>query len=489
MYDLSTLTIDQKREIKRQARLELARRYAINGEILEWGALIFSDRFSLPYCRELHNYFVEIRKMPMTNTEAPRGYSKTTIKCFLILIFQALVESHAYAHYLNVQSTEDKALAVNRSIKHEIENNQMIRDLYGDLRGARWTDGQFVIRHKDGREVIFTCVGAGQSIRGLNYNNIRPDYVVVDDLYDHPDINNPESTMKKTEWFWSDLYKAVAQDGKTSMHIQGTAINKHDLLEELKSKPGIVSRTFREVIDFDQKIVLWPELKNFEKVLEEKARMPETIWFRESQNVRRDDALSIIKMSWLAAWEYDPLELDRMLREEKLYITAVKIGNDPSIGKKVENDFTGTALIIETRERDGEGRQWWIENLWNEKLAQHERIDQLREIAATRPTDKQVTTVKIEAIAGFDDYASEAVRQTNLPVERIDWVNDKITNMEMRSPFFRNGKVHLNKNIVAKLKTEIFDQLTTNHPLHDDMRDAVFLCMDLQALDWWSHVR
>ena len=485
------------------ARIVMARRYAKEGRVLDWGKVVFPDRFKLPFCQELHGYQVSTRRAPFAWLEAPRGSAKTTIMCFLVLIFQALEEPGAFAHYVNLQATEDKALAVNRSIKYEIENNQVIRAIYGDIKGERWTDGQFVIQHrrkfgemimKSGREVVFTAIGAGQSIRGLNYNNRRPDYVVVDDLYDYQHINNPESTMKVNEWFWSDLYKALVQGGRCSIHVQGTAINKHDLLEQLKNNPNVAGRTFQEVVDFEKKLLLWPEQKTFEQAMAEKANMPETIWLREAQNTRRDDAMSIVKLAWLQNWEYDSWELNAKLADRKMQVVSVKLGNDPSVGKKGEDkktlrsDFTGTALVVITRQADSEGRDFWIEGLYNEKLGMQERIDQLKQIAGAQAPERRITSLPIEAIGAFDDYAQEVARTTNLPVERVEWVPDKLTNLEVRSHYFRNGKVHLNRNIDPRMKAMIVDQLTQNYPLHDDLRDGLLLCIDLAENDWWNHV-
>ncbi len=477
-------------EIRRQARIELARRCAQNGDILGWGAALFPDKFPLAYCEELHGYFVKIRHEPFTNTEAPRGHSKTTIKCFLIPIYQALVEHESFKHYLNVQATEEKALAVNRAIKTELERNEYVRELYGDQVGARWTDGQFVLQNG----VVFSCLGAGQSIRGLNYNNIRPDYCIVDDLYDHSDINNKESTLKKNEWFWSDLYPALAQFGNTCMHVQGTAINKVDLLEELKGKRGVISRTFTTIIDWAKKIVLWPALKTFEKVMEQKDKVPLTIWEREWENKRRDDATSIIKQAWLSSWEYDPTDLHKLIRDGReqralqergekfvryLTVESIRIGNDPSIGKNKENDFTGTSLVFKTYWNDSPAEShYWIEDLREEKLSKQERLDQLKDIITSRPEDLPVHEVRIEAIGAFNDYADDAQDYLPVAVNRVNHVPDKITNLENKSLPFQKGRVHLNRNLPAAVRQKLYDQLTTNYPPHDDVRDGVLLAID-----------
>ena len=288
------LAAERLAELRRQARMEVARQAAAEGDILTWGKALFPEKFALPFCRELHEYFVSIRGAEFTNTEAPRGHAKTTIKCFLIPIYQALVEPKTFRHYLNVQATNTKAVAVNMAIKLELEENRELREIYGNqVSGNKWTDGQFVLRNG----VIFSAIGAGQSIRGINYRNIRPDYVLIDDLYDEEDINNPESTEKKNAWFWGSLYKARAIGMRTSVHMQGTAINNYDLLELLKKKQRWTSRTFKGVIDADKKLILWKELdaKAYADLFADFEDMPTRIFNREIQNERADDAESIIK--------------------------------------------------------------------------------------------------------------------------------------------------------------------------------------------------
>lgn len=459
---------EQLFEIKRQARIELARRYAKKKDILNWGKMLFPEKFALPFCQELHGYFVEIRNEEFTDTEAPRNHAKTTIKCFLIPIFQALEEPETYQHYLNVQATMPKAITVNNAIKTEIENNEELREIYGNQVGTKWNEMQFELANG----VVFTAIGAGQSIRGLNYKNKRPDYIMVDDLYDEEDINNPDQTIKKNEWFWGSLYPARARSKKCSFHMQGTAINNEDLLEKLKKQVGWKSKTFQAIKDWDTKDVLWKELNTFDELMQDMENMGSIIFAREMQNERRDETSAIIKNSWLKNWEYDPVEV----KFDKDYILeAVVIGCDPSIGEKNENDATGVALVYKTRVKDGDGHDYWIDDLRNDRVSLDKRIKLLQDVALRA---KGLTQVRIEGIGGFKDFVAEVRRRTDLPVHEIDNVKDKISTLESKSHNFENGKVHLNKNIDQKMKDLIRSQLTTNHPKHDDLRDAVLLCID-----------
>jgi hypothetical protein len=462
---------DQIFEISRQARIELARRAAKRGDVLEWGKYLFPDKFPLPFCSELHGYFVEVMEEEFTDTEAPRNHAKTTIRCFLIPLFLALNKPKLFRHYLNVQATLLKGMSVNTSIKEEIERNEELRELYGDMTGDKWNEQQFILKNG----VIFTTIGAGQSIRGINYRNVRPDYIIVDDLYDEEDINNPDSTLKKNAWFWGSLYPARAKSRRCSIHVQGTAINGEDLLEALKKNARWKSRTFRAVKDWETKDVLWPELNTFESLMADKYDMGTVIFERELQNERRDETSAIVKSSWLKDWEYDP---EKLKFDEHHFMEELLLGCDPSIGQKSENDYTGISLVIKAGWDDGDGNVYYIKALWNEHLSMDARVLLLKEINQEHP---ELSQANIEGIAGFKDFVAEVRRRTNVPVNEVDSVKDKISTLENKSHFFENKKVKINKNIDPKLKDMLKYQLTTNHPKHDDLRDSVLLTLDADS--------
>lgn len=475
----SPVTLEKLHEIQNAARLELARRYAKKKDILNWGRIIFPEKFTLPFCRELHDYFVEVRKEERTSTEAPRNHAKTAIRCFLIPLFQALEEPNSFRHYLNVQATGLKAYSVNLSIKSEVEGNPFLRALYGNQVGLeKWTDGQFVLRNG----VVFTAVGAGQSIRGLNYRSMRPDFIIVDDLYDEDDINRPDATGNKNNWFWGSLYPARAKSRRCSVHVQGTAINKEDLLEELKSKPRWVSRTFAAV-DFDKKTALWSELNSFESLMADMKDMPITIFMREMQNERRDDATSIIKHEWLQDWEVD---LTNLKFDGNFLFQAGILGIDPSIGKKTDSDATGYAFVLRGQRSDGTLPLYYIESLANEHLSFQARLDRAKLFTTDRTRERPCTQVFVEGISGFADFGDRVAASVSVPCTVVDHVKDKITTLEKKSHFFQNRRIFLNKNIDPEMKKTLVHQLTTNFPKHDDLRDALLLCLEDESTNWAS---
>ena len=329
--------------------------------------------------------------------------------------------------------------------------------------------------------VAFQALGAGQSIRGTNYRNRRPNYLIVDDLYDEPDINNPDSTKAKNDWFWGTLYPAMAENRPSSVHVQGTAINREDLLVQLKGKKGVKYRSFKSIISDAKKKVLWPELKSYEKRVAQRSLMPSIIFAREYQNARTDGASAIIKSEWLTTWEYDPalirFDLKHALQESLLSI-------DPSIGEKNTNDPTAYVLVRVAQRDDGSLPLYYIEGAWNKLMSLQERLDLLREIVDVQAKDRELTRIKVETIAGFKDFGTLVAQNTPVPTTMIDKVPDKITHTQKKSHYFENRRVFLNKNIDPELKKEIVYQLTTNYPTHDDLRDAILHAFDDESTSW-----
>ena len=464
------------------ARVGLMRKAAARGDVLSWGKAAMPEKFTLPFCQELHQYLVDIRREKLTAVKAPRGFAKTVMSANLIPMYQALEEPRTYRFYLPVQSNDEKAIAVNRAIKAEIDENEALRAAYGPQVSQRWTDGEFQLRNG----VVFKSVGAGVSMRGIQYRNMRPDYIILDDLYDENDIHSIDSTERKNEWVKGTLYKMLARNRPSCMHARGTAINKSDILTEMAGWPGCVSRTF-SAIKADGSS-MWPELYTQQELADDRVRMGSVIFNRELMNVCQDDSEAIVKSDWLRNWEFDPAaRFSRLDRE--FSIETVVMGCDPSTGEKETGDPSGFATVVKTR-GPGTRFDYWIFDLENKVLSWDERLAQLERMQATqnaRGNEHRVRRAFVEGIGGFKDFANQAKLRTSLPVEVVSWVKGKKANLSSKSGHFEFGRVHVSRDIPKPLREELLSQLTQNDPRHDDLRDAVLLCMESATLamrDW-----
>jgi predicted phage terminase large subunit-like protein len=424
--------------------------------ILTWGKYYFPDKFTLDFCLELHEYLVSIADEPFTDTLAPRGHAKTTIKCFLIPLFYALNEPDKFRHYVNIQSTATKAIAVNLSIREELEKNELLLRDYGDMvTKEKWTEKQFVLANG----VVFTAVGAGESFRGKNYRNIRPDYIILDDLYDEDDMENPEGIAKKNRWFWGTIYKSTAIGKKTCIHIQGTAIHSSDLMHQLKKSSRWIFRKFTACV-FETGYVLWKENNTLEKLIADREDMGSIIFNREMLNELRDDHASIIKSSYIQVIDELPAGLSFEYR-----VGAI----DPAEKTKEINDYTAKVVLYVTKERDV-----YIVDIRNDKFTFHEnKLD-----AIEMHQKHNLAIVPFETNKAYGLY-EELQRTTGVPVRERITTKDKITRLISVSAFFENKKVFfVKKNIKEKLLTEAIEQCIYNAPTHDDIRDAIVLGLE-----------
>ena len=484
--DVATWTVEQHIEANLQARVAKARLCAANKDILGWGAAVMTEKCYLPPCRELHGYFVQIRQAELTATVAPRGHAKTFIKCKLIPMFQALEEPEAYDFYLNLQSTHEKGVLVNFSIKHEFETNPVIRRMYGDQIGViKWTDELFMLKNG----VVFRGGGAGDSIRGMQFLDRRPSYVIMDDLYDQSDMGNAESIQAKNEWYWSSLYPARPKGKRSSFHTQGTVAGDNDLMLQLgemaKTDQSIRHREF-SAIDPETGLPLWPELNSNADMEKDRARMGEVAFNRESLGDRSSRGSSIIKTSHLVGWRRSPAEFRCDVISDPYTLLDVLVCIDPSVGKKqgqtAKNTGDPAAFVrlwkLQPKQPAGMLPVYFIDNVVNKVLGMQERIDAAKDMVTTARPDRKVRRVRIETISGFDDIGTLIGKAVAVPCEKVESVPDKMLNLEKHQPFFQNGRVFINDQLPLETIALVEKQLTTNRPTHDDVRDAIFLGLD-----------
>lgn len=482
--DPSAWTVEQRLEYNIQARVRLARLCAANKDILGWGKAVMPEKFYKPFCQELHGYFVSIRHGELTSTVAPRGHAKTLVKCKLIPMFQALEEPEAYDFYLNLQATHEKGVLLNFSLKHEFETNPVIRRLYGNQVGTvKWTDEIFMLANG----VVFRGGGAGDSIRGMQFLDRRPKYTIVDDLYDEDDIDKPEKIAEKNKWYWSSLYPAREKGKRTSFHTQGTVAGENDLMVELGEKAktdlGILHREFSAVRE--DGAPLWVELNTTADLALERSRMGDAAYERENLGDRTSRKNSIIKPHFLAGWRRPASAFRCEAVGDPYVLLNVLVGVDPSVGKKQNQnaaktgDPAGYARVWKLQPKlPGALPVYFIDNVLMEVLGMQERIDTAKEFVATARPDRRVRLVRVETIGGFDDIGTLIAGAVGVPCEKVPSVPDKMLNLERKQPFFQNGRVFINDAIPLKTIQAIEGQLTNNKPLHDDGRDAIFLCLD-----------
>lgn len=153
-----------------------------------------------------------------------RGSAKSTIAEEAIAIRAGFRE---FKNGLIIGETYDRACERLHAIKHELESNEHLEELFdGRLVGPVWGEGEIVLSNG----VRILALGRGQALRGIKFEDRRPDAVFCDDLENNASVATPEGRLKAKRWFGAELIPACDPDAfvrmaATPLHSEALAVN------------------------------------------------------------------------------------------------------------------------------------------------------------------------------------------------------------------------------------------------------------------------
>ena len=172
---------------------------------------------------------------------APRGIGKTSI-ARTIANRAILFELCNFIVYVSNSATSAEMQTEN--MKRDLLSNRLVRNMFGNIKDqiTEYTGGMDESFSKTawtafGRTFILPR-GSGQQIRGLNWNNHRPELVIIDDLEDKEEIKNEQIRLKMKDWFDADLMKTEDKYGDGCVFIYIDTIKHEDaILVDLMESP------------------------------------------------------------------------------------------------------------------------------------------------------------------------------------------------------------------------------------------------------------
>ena len=122
------------------------------------------------------------------------------------------------------------------------------------------------LKDENGKEMptsgsVISCRGVTSGIRGLKRGNLRPSYVILDDIMTAQDARSPEAVEKLMEAINKDI---IPLSGKERLSILQTAtpIAPDDLVEKIKQDNSWRTTIFPAVISFPKNKLLWEQYFN-----------------------------------------------------------------------------------------------------------------------------------------------------------------------------------------------------------------------------------
>jgi phage terminase large subunit-like protein len=153
----------------------------------------------------------------MVNLEASRGFAKTT----LARIYTAKRVAYATAHtMLYVGASDDHARRSimwlrSRIAQKDIATGGLVPtkfgSFYGLSAGAKWNENELEITHRlDQRPIWILGVGITGNIRGINFDDYRPDFIYCDDILTDENTATKEQREKIFDLVFGALKESLA---------------------------------------------------------------------------------------------------------------------------------------------------------------------------------------------------------------------------------------------------------------------------------------
>ena len=189
---------------------------------------------------------------------SPRGHGKSTAITHAYLLASVLFREQQFV--LLVSDTEAQAVEFLRDIKKELESNEHIRELFGIDCFTKDTEADVVVKMKDGYLFRIVAKGSEQKVRGLKWDNKRPDLIVIDDAENDEIVLNQDRRDKFKRWFRGALLPCRSPEGK--VRIVGTVLHMGSLLNDLLPRDWVKSVVRTPLKTYDTNVKnLWKSVK------------------------------------------------------------------------------------------------------------------------------------------------------------------------------------------------------------------------------------
>ncbi|AZR74811.1 hypothetical protein BBF96_03455 [Anoxybacter fermentans] len=456
--------------------------------------------------RELYGIARALRGRRVARAE-PRGNAKTTRYDLIFPMWCALYEVKRYIIIISASDTLAKGFL--RSMKDEFEENELILQDFGNLRGKKWTENE--IQLSNGCRI--ESKGWEGSIRGKKNKADRPDLIIVDDI-EKDDSKTSETIRKKMEDFF---FTALTPAGSavTDIIVIGTILHSDSLLKKVLDNPRYDSKIFKAIISWADRQDLWDKWKSiytdigveggveeahrrarefYEQNKEEMLKGTEVLWKGKDgygdYYALMEELMELGETRFAQEKQNEPIDPSKNIFYGKLEFythlppseefTQIVGAVDPSLGKKKTSDFSAIVWL-------GKHKSGYIYVLEADIQRRHpNKIIQDLFASYNRMVNtygqKKIKWIAIEAVA-FQEFFKDKVKEEGAkqgiypPIKPLYPHSDKALRIASLEPDVVNGYIKFNQNHKELIKQ--FENFTLDLNYHDDGPDTVHMCMEL----------
>lgn len=277
----------------------------------------------------------------------PRDHSKSTIAKLAVILF---MRYSPLKFTMYVSKTATVATAAIRDVVTWLQKDEQ---LYGAPRifKKNETEGIWImdimvplINGLDFRpkRIVLKAVGQGHQVRGTLIENIRPDFLVMDDIEDLDTADSGDQQSKLDDWTLGSLIQCTAK--RSFRLFLGNMIRSTTLLARLSKdpewNPTVFGALVRDKVSGSLE-ALWPGRWTVEQLLNEYRTYRRLgkghVWEAEKMNLSGDKLLTARLDNAIIAIDPSPED-----------VTCGFLCIDPAFGLKPWNDNTAITVHVRT---------------------------------------------------------------------------------------------------------------------------------------------
>lgn len=403
--------------------------------------------------------FYDLRHESRLVYAAPREHAKSTAVGLIHVLWCIVYQKKNFI--LIVSDSVSQAEKFIASVQFELETNELLRLVYGDLidRTQKWTDKTFITS----TGIMVAASGNGSNLRGLRHRNFRPDLIIGDDLENDEHVLTAGQRNKTWNWLTKSFLNLGSKD--TQIVIIGTVLHYASMLNRLLSPEFSEvwhQRKYRAITDG---VPLWPEHWSVERLEEKRKEIGSAAFATEFLNEPAESEDSPVKPEYIR-WVTAPPDLTP-------YDIVVAI--DPAISEKETADYfaigvaarhraSGKILALESyKTRCNITQQVQLIENYFDKYPKA-RVFRIESVAYQQALAQLITNLKAPP------------KNKYIPVKEFRPDKDKTRRLQAIVPFIERGDVDF--VVSTAMQNTVQGLLQWGFTDHDDAEDALISAIE-----------
>jgi len=262
---------------------------------------------------------------------------------------------------LYVGKSDEHAVRSVGWLRRHIRFNRRWLNTFGMSRGEKFSEGTLELVHGvEGHHVFITAAGIEGSLRGINFDDYRPDLIVLDDIVDKEKVNTALAVKKMTDLVYGDILRSLEaeSDNPNAMLINlGTPLMENDPTMQMSRDPMFstirVPCWTEETLDLpvEKQESAWPARYPSETLRKEKLSAIRTnklyLWLQEMELQLTSPETQSFKSEWYREWDILP---DRDECEVVLVVDPVPPPSEKQIAEGLaKKDYEAFGVVLAHR--------------------------------------------------------------------------------------------------------------------------------------------